>query len=452
VKEEFEGKVRVYPSDWRWSAAIVGISKFCNFLQEELIIKEDEIKGEYVEVALGIITEENYLLFAEEHFKDDMHHRFVEQVLEGNEITEEQIKLVNEKLKANSIMKKLFKGTQFIGKNANELLGTIKDNKTDIINQTFRNGKSLYANFCNENNLLKDVGDSCRIKGYYVDPGRKAKSLAFARNKSAFVHEDSILFDFIPFAFSKTREALFINNNFSIEQLINTNKNDLMLSEENSAKSELFFKVKDSASFIDYDVEVIKKDRVNDYFETIFVRKDSIEILKKIEEKTVKVIKKPCNLKRREKSQGEWLNIQQEVTDSILNIVKLDSLIEKLLKSDSNHSYLIANLILVNLKIYSKIYKGGNEMDERQRAIYGVAEKVKLEFKDKKNKLRTYEKRLICSIALKDYERVQEILLHLSSNSKVRMNFLIDLFEDFEKNKNLAFTFINLIGEKELKQ
>lgn len=450
--EEVDGKIRVYPSDWRWSAVIVGYAKFYFFIEKKILeSKKDEEKGEYIEVNRSKVNEQNYLMFAEYHFKNEMHHKIVEEMLEGEEFSEEQIKLVSEKLKANSIMKKLFKEIQFTGENVGEILEIIKENKTDIIKQTFTNGKSLYANFCNENKLFKERGASCRIKGYYVDPGRKAKSLAFARNKSSFVYEDSILFDFIPFAFSKTREAFFVNNNFSINHLINTNKNDLMINEENSVRSNLFFKVKDSASFIDYDVEVIKKDRLVDYFETIFVRKEAIQIFEKIEESTLEVIKRPCNFKKRENSQGEWLNVQKEVADSVLNIVKLDNIIEKLLKSYSNHRYLISHLILVNFKIYSKIYKGGDKMNEKQTAINEIAEKIKSDFKNKKNKLRAYEKRLISAVTLKDYDRVQEILLHLSSNSKVRMEFLLDLFENFEENKNLAYTFINLIGDKDNK-
>ena len=56
--------------------------------------------------------------------------------------------------------------------------------------------------------------------------------------------------------------------------------------------------------------------------------------------------------------------------------------------------------------------------------------------------------KLISSISLRDYEKVQETLLHLSAYTQVEMEFLIDVFADFEENKNLVYTFINALGEK----
>ncbi len=39
-------------------------------------------------------------------------------------------------------------------------------------------------------------------------------------------------------------------------------------------------------------------------------------------------------------------------------------------------------------------------------------------------------------------------MLHLSAYTQVEMEFLIDVFADFEENKNLVYTFINALGEK----
>jgi CRISPR-associated protein Cst1 len=281
------------------------------------------------------------------------------------------------------------------------------------------------------------------LSGYSVDMGKKGKSVAFMRDKNSFVYQDSKLFDFIPFAFSKTREAFFVNNNFSIDQLLHSNKNDL-LNEEHTARSQLFFKLQNSSSFIDYDVEVIKKEREKDHFETIFVRKEAIRIFEKISNETIAAISKPCNAKKSENGQDLWLTIENEVTGKVLNSVKLDDLIERLLKASNSHNYLLSHLIKIN----QMIYREDDSMNDKQRRAYASAMEVKSALKGRENKIRAYEQRLISAITIKDYEKVQTVLLHLSSFTQVKMDFLIDLFEDFESNKNLAYTFINVLGEK----
>ena len=72
------------------------------------------------------------------------------------------------------------------------------------------------------------------------------KSMGFMREKNSFVYTDSKYFDFIPFSFSKSREAFFINNNFTVDQLINSNKNYLIEKDrENTIRSDLFFRTKE---------------------------------------------------------------------------------------------------------------------------------------------------------------------------------------------------------------
>lgn len=449
-------RVRLYPSDWRWSASIVGIDKYFSYL-ENIKYKDTsyEKADDYIEFDETDITVEDYLLFAEHHFSELMHHKVVEDLLERDNATEEQIKLVNEKLKANAVMKKNFgyhedkkknKVDKIIydGKNRDEIKRVIEDNcLKDLIKETFKEGKLLYDNFCTKSKLLSKKGEICRIKGYYLDMGKKSKSAYYMRDKNTFVYQDSRYFDFIPFAFSKKREAFFINNNFTIEQLINSNKDDL-LNNDRSSRSQLFFKINNSANFIDYDVEVIKKEQKKDYFETIFVRKNAIKIFEKIEETTVDIMSKSCNAKRSEKSQDTWINIERIVTESILNNLKLDGLIDRLLKAYNNHEFLISHLIRIN----QLIYEGGDEMTEKQKKAYAAAMQVKEVLQGKENKLRAYEQRLISGITLKDYDRVEQILLHLSSFTQVKMDFLIDIFEDFEKNKNLVYTFVNALGNK----
>ncbi|MCL2610232.1 MAG: type I CRISPR-associated protein Cas8a1/Csx8 [Defluviitaleaceae bacterium] len=450
MKEKIdEERVRLYSSDWRWSATIVGIFKYFQYLEMKGIKCDYNFDDDYIEFYTSDITEENYLLFAEEHFREFMHHKEVEDLIQVIDPTEVQIKRVNEKLSkntsSNTIMIKTFKGIKYDGQNADVIKKRIDENSFELIKQTFKGGRALYYNFCNENNLLSEKEKSCRIRGYSVDMGKKGKSVSYMQNMKNFVYQDSKYFDFIPFAFSKTREAFFINNNFTIKQLIQTNK-DYLLSDKKEVKvrSQLFLKTKESSSFIDYDVEVIKKDRDKDYFETIFVRKKATKIFSTISEGIVAVLSKPCNVKRGEKSQDVWLNIETIVTDSILNGLKIDDLIERLFKAYNDHRFLISHLIRINQMIYT----GGDQMSEGQKRAYGAAQEVKKALRGKENKIRSYEQRLISSLTLKDYERVQEVLLHLSAFTQVRMDFLIDVFNDFEANKNLVYTFINVLGEK----
>ncbi len=444
VEEKLEtGLVRLEASDWRWSASIVGLVKYFDSQ-----ILDYKITDDYLEFDSANIDKQKYFKFAEENFKKDMHHKIIENMLESEEYTEADIKTINEKLSANTVMKKVFKGIKFDGENSKQILDEINKNRQEIIEKTFKGGRALYYNFCNENNMFSEKGKSCRIRGYSIDMGKKSKSVSFMRDKNTFVYQDSQFFDFIPFAFSKTREAFFINNNFTIDQLIKTNKDDIW-DNEKTGRSQLFFKMQNSATFIDYDVEVIKKEREKDYFETIFLRKEAIKIFEKIDENTVKALARPCNIKRSDKSENVWFPVEREVVKNILNLIKLDDIIDKLLKAYNNHSYLIYNLIKINYEIYLFLYKG-EKMNEKQRLTMKAAQETRnmLKVKGKENKIRTYEQRLISSLSLRDYAKVQEILLHLSAFTQVKMDFLIDVFEDFEKNKNLVYTFINTLGEK----
>lgn len=93
-------------------------------------------------------------------------------------------------------------------------------------------------------------------------------------------------------AFINDRESLFINDNYEINRLTSAKqvfqekiKADIEnLELENKyrgIKYSLFKGIIESSDFIEYDVEVIVKDRDKDYFETLYIRKQSIEHIKK---------------------------------------------------------------------------------------------------------------------------------------------------------------------------
>jgi len=433
--EKFDMKMET--SDWRYSASIVGLIKYFDYF---VFMGEDQsnlykIDHDVIKYNSEAITEERYLLFVEHYFENAMHHKVVEGILNNSEFTDEQVKLVNEKLKANVIMKKIFGDVKFSGENKELILRKINENRLILIKETYRSGKSLYANFANTNSLLVNQGSICRLENYNIDAGKKSKSISYNWDFKTYSFQDEREFDFIPFAFSKSYEAFFINNNYSIKQLYNTNN---LISNSDNPRSTLFSDLKKSANFIDFDVEVITKARDSDYFETLFIRKDAIKIFAEID--NYKAIKMKYKI-----NDNYYMDLEKEVTDKILNKIKLDPLIEMLLKSTSNYSYNIKTLIKINTLIY-----GGDKMDKRMKFAYinakESAKKVINEIPE--NKVTSYKQKLISAITFKDYERFCEILLQLSSSSGVVFTFAYDLFENFPDNKNLAYTFINALNNE----
>lgn len=73
---------------------------------------------------------------------------------------------------------------------------------------------------------------------------------------------------------------------------------------------------------------------------------------------------------------------------------------------------------------------------------------VALKAKNAENKINTYRQKLSSALSFKDYDRFCNILLQLSSYAEVSLDFAYDLFDDFEANKNLAFSFVNSLDSK----
>ncbi|MEA1973456.1 MAG: hypothetical protein U9N34_09225, partial [Candidatus Cloacimonadota bacterium] len=145
----------------------------------------------------------------------------------------------------------------------------------------------------------------------------------------------------------------------------------------------------------------------------------------------------------------DWVNIEKKVIDSILGNLKLDNLINSIISSKNYNRYVVGHIIKTNQLIYNNLYFSKEDiMTSKQKGAYSAAMDVRKALVGKKNKLRAYEKRLISAITLKDNDRIQELLLHLSSFTQVKMNFLVDIFEDFDENKNLVYTFVNTLGDK----
>ena len=437
------------PFDWRYSAAIVGLQKYLEWLgteEPELIITEDTL-----EYNRKYLNKSEFLKFAEYYFKDDMHHIEIENKLKEKNPTEDQINIVNEKMKANTILKNKFKKIKFDGHNQQNI---IDQNREEIICETFRNKNNLYKNYCNPNQLFKDKQECCRLNGYYIDMPKKGKSISYAFDKSNYLGNDIPEFDFIPFAFSGCREKFFINDNVDLNRLQKTNnqwtRTVKSQMEEAKQKNErvntkrIFIDcLIEAKDFLQSDIEIIVKKPERAYFETLYLRKESLEILKNMKS----YYKAFCfSIKI---SDDYWINILNEVFDAVVNFTLLDNLINKLLKDsrEGGNSYAISKLLKVNVEIK----KGDEKMKNTMKAAFACAKQIV----DKKDgnkprvsdtKLKSYCTKLINAIILDDYDQFQKILINLSNYAEVPCGFAYDLFEDFEGNKEIAYTFVNSLN------
>ena len=444
--------VKLEPSDWRFSAAIVGLLEYFEYI--DTLETSYKVEDEYILYNSELITKENYLKFVEKKYGENLHHKYVELNLEHyNQDNNENdntyiIKSINEKLSGNKIMKKIFKKIKFDGTNRDEILSLVNKHREELILETFRNKSDMYKNYCNTNQLFNENQKYCRLVGYYIDAPKKGKSTGFGFNMSSFVGQDIQEFDFIPFAFINDRESLFINDNYEINRLTSAKqvfqekiKADIEnLELENKyrgIKYSLFKGIIESSDFIEYDVEVIVKDRDKDYFETLYIRKQSIDILKKINERKIDYNSLCFSYKIND---NYYIDIYKKVMECILNNTLLDDVIDLLLKEKKNY-YTVYQLININ-----DLIRGEKIMDDKiRKIIHACANEVRNKIPE--NKLESYRQKLTSSIIFKDYDRVCQILLQLSGYSDVYFSFADELFMDFEKNKDIAYTFINALGK-----
>lgn len=432
----------IEPSDWRYSAAIVGLYKYLSYFGEK---GEDfEITENSLKFHASDLTQEKYLQFVEHYYGEELPHRELERLLHQEAFSAEQCKLANELMKGNKILEKTFAKDKFDGTNQEEVLQIIEENRPVLIMETYRYKTSMYRNFANTGRLMKEGEDYCRLLGYDVDRGRKSNAISYNFDKHTFVARDDILFDFIPFAFIGDRESFFINDSFLVERLIETNRNfERFVEHESSengkkdARKALFSAIREAADFLDYDVEVILKERDKDFFETMFIRKESIDILRKLENYKVFCF----SLKV---TDDYYRNIQKEVTECILNLIRTDALIELFLKRNSE--YLVSQLIQLNLLICG----GENKMRGKLKKAYECAKRVVDILPE--NKCASYRQKLTSAIIFKDYDRFIQVLFGLGNHLGTEFEFAYDLFDDFEKNKDIAYTFLNALSKEQDKE
>ena len=82
---------------------------------------------------------------------------------------------------------------------------------------------------------------------------------------------------------------------------------------------------------------------------------------------------------------------------------------------------------------------------KKLKGAFACAKQVSKVIED--NKIDSYKQKLTSSIIFKDYDRVCQILLQLSNYSGIEFGFVYDLYDNFEENKDLAYTFINALSK-----
>lgn len=451
----FDYDTLLQPTDWRFAAAVVGLCKYFDYfgIVYKVLYDVEEKPDNYIHGFDGIIyksediTEEKYLEFAENYFEKYMTHKNILNILESQEFSEEQIKLVNDLVKSKTVLKGLLGKTKFDGTNKDIFISTIEENRAEIIKNIFKNGNNLYKNYCNERLIFTEDNSTCRLRGYNVDKDRKTSNLGFCFSKESFENNDILEFDFIPFAFSNSdmRETYFVNNNFSIKSLTQTNyafSNQLSNTENKDDKNKLMLVLQNSKDYISYDVEIISKSQDKAYYETFFVRLERLKKLRELSGKSLNFVKKI--------NDDYWFNLEKEVYMRCLNNVLLDDVILMMLKFyfDDNavKGYIKSRTdMLIDINVS---WKGNEIMDEIKSAkSCGFLTSKKLIEMKSSNKINSYKQKIISALCAHDYDRAKEIILSLSAYVGMEFSFFYTFLENAEENKDLAFAFASALIE-----
>ena len=438
-KIDFDGyNTLLQPTEWRYAAATTGLVEYFKFNHISYgVLSELEKKPE--ESVFGFdgilynqedITEERYLDFVEDHFKDDMTHIRILQMLEKDEFTKEEIKAVNDMVKSKTVLKKLFGKTRFDGKSV------------------FRNGKNLYSNYANSNLLLTASNPHCRLAGYTLDEGRKTRFLGFCFAKESYETNDIPEFDFIPFAFSNSDmyETFFVNNNFSVKDLVQTNKRvseALNSVDKRDSRLKLLTVLQQAKDYINYNIEIIMKSRDNDYYSTLYVRVDRLKQLRNLSDKSLNFVYQI--------SDNYWLNVEKEVYERCINNVFLDDIILQMLKIyfDKDVNKMVVKLRTDTLIDINEAWKGNKVMKEKDIARKcGYKASQALIDMNRKNKISSFKQKIVSALVAHDYDRVNEVILSLSSYVNMEFSFFYKLIENPEENKSIAFAFASALTEE----
>lgn len=459
------------PTEWRYSAAIVGLIRFFDFIEETegkklYTYTNDEDKDRYAVYSdicgyiQGILynstdlTEERYLLFCENWYDREFQHRNVEALLTHiQKFSQDNINDINSYLNgtsSNTVMKKIFKGIKFDGTNTDTILNLIDEHRLEIIKETFRYKTTMYRNFANTNKLMSDTNPHCRLLSYDLDENRKSKAASYYFDTSTFIASDIYEFDFIPFAFTYTKIGFFVNSNTSIEALVKCNnqlKEKMDVEEQiinnrvirDGDQTKLIKAMLHSDDFLNCDVEIICKDREQESFDTMLIRKQALQRLKKIYDN--------YNLRYVHKyNYNYWLNVEEELIRCCLNYTYLDKLLEQLLllsrmDTESRTIQIIQPLVQINME-----WKGVNQtmqdtIERAKKVGYYIGKTIKE--KNGENKVKSYKNKLINATVSHDRERVLEIMLQLSGYTDGEISTIYDILDNPDNWSDIAISFTN---------
>ncbi len=473
--EEQQYDTLLIPTEWRDSAAIVGIIRYFEYIEDkegvklyEVTRKRDADKypvyndiGGYIEGILynqADITEARYLTFCEELYGWELQHIAIERKLskQDEDYTEDEISDINSYIagvNSNTILKKVFGKTRFDGKNKDEILELIERNRQDIIRETFRYKTTMYRNFANVNKLFSEQNPHCRLLGFDLDENRKSRAVSYRFDTDTFVSIDEREYDFIPFAFTYSRDGFFINNNASIDDLLKSNEcvrkafvddNKVVdnSSRQDTDKTKLIKALISADDFLQFDVEIICKNRQEEVFNTFFIRKRSIRQLKKIYDNyNIKYIYKY--------NYNYWLNVENELIDCCVNGGYLDSLIERLLvisKSENYPAAIISKLVDINVE-WKEVDKMDESVKRAKNTGYVIGQQIKAKNGD--NKVKGYRDKLINAIVSHDRERVLEIMLQMSGYIGGEIGTIYDILETKNNWSDIATSFANALVKYE---
>ena len=459
------------PTEWRYSAAIVGLIRFFDFIEETegkklYTYTNNEDKDRYAVYSdicgyiQGILynstdlTEERYLLFCENWYDREFQHRNVEALLTHiQKFSQDNINDINSYLNgtsSNTVMKKIFKGIKFDGTNTDTILNLIDEHRLEIIKETFRYKTTMYRNFANTNKLMSDTNPHCRLLSYDLDENRKSKAASYYFDTSTFIASDIYEFDFIPFAFTYTKIGFFVNSNTSIEALVKCNnqlKEKMDVEEQiinnrvirDGDQTKLIKAMLHSNDFLNCDVEIICKDREQESFDTMLIRKQALQRLKKIYDN--------YNLRYVHKyNYNYWLNVEEELIRCCLNYTYLDKLLEQLLllsriDTESRTIQIIQPLVQINME-----WKGVNQtmqdtIERANKVGYYIGKTIKE--KNGENKVKSYKNKLINATVSHDRERVLEIMLQLSGYTDGEISTIYDILDNPDNWSDIAISFTN---------
>lgn len=459
------------PTEWRYSAAIVGLIRFFDFIEQTegkklYTYTNNEDKDRYAVYSdifgyiQGILynstdlTEERYLLFCENWYDREFQHRNVEALLTHiKKFSQDNINDINSYLNgtsSNTVMKKIFKGIKFDETNTDTILNLIDEHRLEIIKETFRYKTTMYRNFANTNKLMSDTNPHCRLLSYDLDEGRKSKAASYYFDTSTFIASDIYEFDFIPFAFTYTKIGFFVNSNTSIEALVKCNnqlKENMDVEEQiinnrvirDGDQTKLIKAMLHSDDFLNCDVEIICKDREHESFDTMLIRKQALQRLKKIYDN--------YNLRYVHKyNYNYWLNVEEELIRCCLNYTYLDKLLEQLLllsrmDTESRTIQIIQPLVQINME-----WKGVNQtmqdtIERAKKVGYYIGKTIKE--KNGENKVKSYKNKLINATVSHDRERVLEIMLQLSGYTDGEISTIYDILDTPDNWSDIAISFTN---------